>query len=218
MALVRTVTMATLASTLTEAFEYAGGKLAQLTATAVTDSGSAGATIFDGDKKVADVRKSGVYNYVVAAFSDNSHSFGIYQETTTAVKVIATKSAVAITAPDSNGVSKIGIIISTDNNNNFCCVTETVQNANLANPAVVPQDSQYTTAILYSGTTSMAFGSTALAKIPVPSFDGNARWLPNVCFAHATQYLVDGSVTLNGTQKFYCIGGSWFIDDSEGNT
>lgn len=139
----------------------------------------------------------------------------------TNIKVIATRHAVAITNPDSYGVSKIGLVITqdraadtADTSKRVVGLTVTAAGKNLADPAVVPVDPLYTTAISYTATTSLAFGCTTLAKIPTPTFDGTARYLDTVCFAHAAQFTVDGSVTLNNV-KYYSIGGSWYLRDTE---
>ena len=139
----------------------------------------------------------------------------------TSVKIIATKTAVAIMNPDSNGISKIGLIItkdkaadSADTSKRIVGMTVTAANKNLADPAVVPVDPLYSALVSYTATTSLAFGCTTLAKIPAPTFNGTARYLDTVCFAHAAQYAVDGAVTLNNV-RYYSIGGSWYLRDTE---
>jgi hypothetical protein len=126
-------------------------------------------------------------------------------------KIVATKLGIAIVKETGTTTYTAGIV-SLDNTGS---VTAIIKGGTLENPQVVPRSEQYI-ATNYPATTTTAFGCTALSKIPVPTYDGNAKYLPSVSFAHATQYQIDGSVLLNGTQKFYCIGGSWFLDDSEG--
>lgn len=205
------------------AFAYAGGKLASLHSEAGTipTTTIGGFLIYDGDGQTDLVGFFGVggnnYRCLVGAYApDGSTAFGgAYAAASENVRVVATKTAVAIMSVDSNGVSKMGIVFTADNNNDICCVVCGADAQTLANPAVVPRDALYTQKIQYNATTSTDFGSTALSLIPVPSFDGSAKYLPNVAFAHAVQYVVDGSVTL-GNGLWYSLGGSWYLaDESE---
>lgn len=139
----------------------------------------------------------------------------------TNVKIVATSTAIALMNPDANGVSKIGVLLTkdmaastTDASKRVVGLTPTSAGANLASPAVVPVDPLYSSVVNYSATTSLAFGCTTLAKIPAPSFDGTARYLDTVLFAHAAQYAVDGAVTLNNI-RYYSIGGAWLLRDIE---
>jgi hypothetical protein len=142
-------------------------------------------------------------------------SWGLY------ITIVATKSAIALLSKAAaSAPSYCGCVITKDNTGNYVLVQQADGSRwdlyTLNNPAIMPRNALYTAITKYGATTSTAFGSTALSKMPVPTYDGNAKYLPSVAFAHATQYQIDGSVLLNGTQKFYCIGGSWFLDDSEG--
>lgn len=220
MALVRSVAWGSLTKAiLDEAFEFAGGKLATIHAESGAVSGYVGGWILyvgDGtDNRIAGFALGGSSDrcYVNANANDSTTVGSGYSWASTNVRVVATKHAVAIMNIDANGCSKMGVVITTDSNNDLCCVVCGSDAQTLANPAVVPRDLMYTAKVQYMASTATNFGATALSKIPVPSFDGNARWLPNVCFAHATQYQVDGSVMLNQKTRFYCVGGSWFIND-----
>lgn len=144
-----------------------------------------------------------------------TRSWGLY------ITIVATRTAVAFMSKGATGAPTIACcIITKDNTDNYVLIQQADGSRwglyTLNNPAIMPRNALYTAITQYGATTSTAFGATALSKMPVPTYDGNAKYLPSVAFAHATQYPVDGSVMLNGTQKFYCIGGSWFLDDSEG--
>lgn len=224
MALVRTVGWSLLTTqVLDEAFEYAGGTLATLHTEVGAASGTVTGFVFyvgEGTtNRIAGFAIGGSSNkcFVNArAQSAGSDFGGSYAKASDNVRVVATKSCVAVTNVDADSVSKMGIVFTTDSNGNLCCVLCGADAQTLANPAVVPRDALYTAKVTYPASTSNAFGATALSKIPVPSYDGNARYLPKALFAHATQYQIDGPVLLNSLTKFYCIGGSWFLDDSEG--
>jgi hypothetical protein len=157
----------------------------------------------------------GAYGQVCCRASDGQSATGEFVADTrhndTVFKIVATKLGIAIVKATGTTTYTAGIV-SLDNTGS---VTAIIKGGTLENPQVVPRSEQYI-ATNYPATTTTAFGCTALSKIPVPTYDGNAKYLPSVSFAHATQYQIDGSVLLNGTQKFYCIGGSWFLDDSEG--
>lgn len=223
MALVIQSNKANAVSDIATALEYAGGALADLTVESGTDcQGMTGAAIIkDGTHTIASVciGDNNYGNFSAHAYASDSVHFGYYggYSQKNVLKVVATKSAVAFINPPSSGQTILALIITTDNNGDYCCVVKTGSSvSNLNDPTIIPRDSRYTAEIKYIASTSTVFGCTALSKIPVPTYDGSAKYLPNVAFAHATQYQVDGSVMLNGTQKFYCIGGSWYIDDSEG--
>ena len=136
-----------------------------------------------------------------------------YGWASTNVRIVATGSAFAIMNIDANGASKIGTIITKDNAGSLCCITCGADAQSLNSPAVVPWDAQYTAKIQYAATASNAFGCTSLAYIPVPSFDGTAKYLPTVCFAHAVQHTTDGKLSLNNV-PYYNLGGAWFLRDS----
>ena len=222
MALVRTVGWSLLTTqVLDEAFEYAGGTLATLH----TDVGAASGTVTGFIFYVGEGTANRIAGFAIGGSSDKcfvnaraqssgSDFGGSYAKASDNVRVVATRSSVAVTNVDGDGASKMGIVFTTDSNGNLCTVLCGDDAQTLANPAVVPRDALYTTKVTYPASTSNSFGATALSKIPVPSFDGNARYLPDVLFAHATQYQIDGSVLLNGV-KYFSIGGSWFITDSE---
>lgn len=152
--------------------------------------------------------------FVRASSDGGTHLFGTDESWHgTTIKVIATKSAVAITNIDGDNISKIGLVIAKDNSDNICCVLPTVASSNFANPAVVPLDALYTTSVTLNATTSIGFGSTSLSKIPVPSFDGSAKFMPDVSFALSAQQIVDSEVTLDGL-RYYMIGGSLWLKDT----
>lgn len=225
MAIVIQSNKANMVSDIATALEYAGGKIADLTVESGTDcQGMTGAAIIkDGTHTIASVciGDNNYGNFSAHAFASDSVHFGYYggYSQKNVLKVVATKSAVAFINPPASGQTILALIITTDNKEGYCCVVKTGSSvANLNDPTIVPRSAAYTAEIKYTATANFSFGCTSLAKIPVPSYDGTAKYLPDVCFAHATQYSVDGSVMLNGTQKFYCIGGTWFIDDKEGNT
>jgi hypothetical protein len=200
-----------------EALAYAG-----FTDLSITDANDV-VSIHTGETPTADntlvkLTANGADGFLDAYATSSVHlarSWGVH------ITIAATKTAVSLMSKQSSGAPTTACcIIAKDNMGNYVLVQQD-DGANwnaytLNNPAVLPRDALYTAIIQYGATTSTAFGATALSKIPVPSYDGNAKYLPSVAFAHATQYQVDGSVLLNGTQRFYCIGGSWFLDDSEG--
>lgn len=203
------------------AFAHAGGTLATIHADVGAASGTVtGFIFFVGDgttNRIAGFAIGGANAkcFVNARSQSSGNDFGgSAAKASDNVRIVATKSAVAVTNIDANGVSKMGIIFTTDNNGNLCCVLCGDDLQTLANPAIVPRDSLYTSKIQYVATTNNEFGATALALIPVPSFDGSAKYLPACAFAHAVQYLIDGSVTL-GNQFWYSIGGSWYILDEQ---
>ena len=224
MALIRKVGMSGLVSALQEAFTFAGGTLGTLTVESGTTptENKTGALIKNGTATIAYAWiTEGDYGAVLfGACSSAGNNFYVYTPYAqkNALRVIATRTAVAVTNYDANNVSQYALVITTDSNGDLCCLVETAENVGLKNPTVVPVDAEYTMEVKYPAETSTSFGSTALAKIPVPTFNGNARWLPYVFFAHATQYQEDGSVLLNSLSRFYNIGGSWFLDDGEVST
>ena len=203
------------------AFTYAGGTLATIHAETGAASGTVTGYIFyvgsGTTNRIAGFAIGGSSNkcFVNARAQSSGADFGgSASKASDNVRIIATKSAVAIMNIDANGVSKMGVVLSTDNNGNLCAIVCGADQQTLANPAVVPRDALYTSKVQYVATSNTDFGSTALSFIPVPSFDGSSKFLPKVLFANATQYVVDGSVKLNDDAKFYCVGGSWFLDDN----
>ena len=203
------------------AFTYAGGTLATIHAETGAASGTVDGFVFyvgEGTtNRIAGFaidRASNKCFVNARAQSAGSDFGGSYAKASNNVRVVATKSCVAVTNVDADGVSKMGIVFTTDSNGNLCTVLCGADAQTLANPAVVPRDALYTSKVQYVATSNTDFGSTALSFIPVPSFDGSSKFLPKVLFANATQYVVDGYVKLNDDAKFYCIGGSWFLDDN----
>lgn len=156
----------------------------------------------------------GGYGQIACRASDGqTHAGEILANTRyndTVFKIVATKFGIAIVKAIGTATYSAGVV-SLDNSGDAVSM---LAGGSLNNPQIVPRSEQYTT-IQYPATTSAAFGCTALSKIPVPTYDGNARYLPNVAFAHASQHQEDGSAILNNNQKYYCIGGSWYLDDSE---
>ena len=208
---------------LDEAFTYAGGTLATIHAESGTfyDSFVNGWLFYVGagttGNNICAVALGGSNDkFFVGVKADDSGLaiIGAASYSSTNIRIVATKKSVAITNVDANGCSKMGVVFTTDNNGDLCCVTVGGDSATLANPAIVPRDPLYLTKVQYQATTSTDFGCTALSYIPVPSYDGSSKYLPYVAFAHATQYVVDASVTINDDSKFYSIGGSWFLDDN----
>lgn len=199
-----------------EAFTYAGGTLGTIHVEGDGSGATNGFQFYLGAGTDTEIARFKMDDNVcsVVAYSGNASGGGSGSANGN-IRVVATKSAVAICSTDNSGVSSSGLIFTLDNVGNVVMVASVT--TNLYNPAVVPRNTLYSAAVQYGASTSTAFGATALSKIPVPTFDGNAKWLPKVCFAHATQYIVDGSVILNDSRRYYCIGGSWFIDDAEGN-
>lgn len=223
MALVNLVSWGSVTKSLLDAaFAHAGGKLATIHAEAgdyySTSIGGFHFYVGEGTSgnNIAAVALGGSNDrfFVGAKADDAGNAFGgVYSQASTNIRIVATKAAVAVMNVDANGVSKMGIVFTTDNNSDLCCVVIGDSLNTLANPAIVPRDPLYTTKIQYEATTSNAFGATSLSLIPVPSFDGSAKFLPNASFAHAAQYIVDGEVTLDGL-RYYCIGGSWWLKDT----
>lgn len=130
------------------------------------------------------------------------------------IRIVATKSAVSFTNIDTNGVSKAGVLFTTDNKGDLCSVVTSSNTATLDTPAIVPRSESYVSVITYNAQTSTSFGTTALSLIPVPTFDDDARYLPNVAFAHSAQMITDGTATFNGS-KWYVVGGSWLMKDPD---
>ena len=155
----------------------------------------------------------GTYGQIACRASDGQTYAGeILADTRyndTVFKVVATKSSIAIVKSIGTTTYSAGVV-SVDSSDS---VVSILASGALSNPQIIPRSDQYTT-VNYQAVTSTAFGCTALSMIPVPTYDGEAKYLQDVAFAHATQYIVDGSVSLNGT-KYYSIGGSWFMRDSE---
>lgn len=224
MALVRLLSWGSVTKAyLDEAFTYAGGTLATIHTEIGTyyDTSVNGFRFYVGagtsGNNIAAVALGGSSDrFMVGAKAEDAGSyFGcIYSQASTNIRIVATKAAVAVMNVDVNGVSKMGIVFTTDNNGDLCCIVCGSDLNTLANPAVVPRDSLYVSKVQYYATTSADFGCTALSYIPVPSYDGSSKYLPYVAFAHAAQYIVDASVTINDDSKFYSIGGSWFLDDN----
>ena len=221
MALVQTTTWANLTQAmLNNAFTYAGGTLATIHA----ETGAAPGTTVTGwcfyvgegtTSQIGAFAIGGSSNKCFAsALSAAGSAFGgSAGKASDTVRVVATKTAVAIMNPDANGVSKMGLVISKDNAGALCSVVIGADSATLDDPAVVPWNAAYTTKIQYMVSASRDFNCTSIAKIPVPSFDGTARYLPSVSFAAATQFCEDGKVTLNNL-TYYNLGGAWFLRDT----
>lgn len=223
MALVRSIgnssfsgaVLASLLEPVQAALAYAGFN--DLTA-AVSGSSDKQLDVYTGEGSTNDSLLVRIYNtggdgYIIgrangSVATTNLH-WGLY------IKIVATKHAVAFASSlTSNPLSTVCAVITKDNNGDYVVVVNSLNTGSLASPYVIPRSTDYSALISYDATTSNAFGATALSLIPVPSFDGSAKYLPACAFAHAVQYLIDGSVTL-GNQVWYSIGGSWYILDEQ---
>lgn len=211
---------------LNEALQYVGGKVANIVAVTGDAPGTqmSGFRFYIGDNSSESnliawyAGKSNTttsYGTVceAGASSNGSDRYGCsVASVSDTITIVATKFAFAITNIDSSGVSRMGLIITTDDQNDYCCVTVGGNVQTLSNPYIVPRNPLYTSAITYGATTSVEFGCTSLALLPVPTYGSQARWIPNVAFASSTQFVTDGPVALQ-TTLWYTIGGSWYLAD-----
>ena len=204
---------------LEEALAFCGGALATLK----VDISGSGSTvhiyIYDGESRTSENTlvefwSTGNNGFITGAANSTvavQAPFGLY------ARIVATKSGLAIISGADAAVGQCGLVLSLDNDDNPVSVVTagTYSSAmTFETPTVVPRDDAYTAAVVYAATANTTFGCTSLAKVPVPSYDGSAKYLPGLCFAHSTQYRVDGSVTLNNV-KYYSIGGVLFLRDTE---
>lgn len=147
------------------------------------------------------------------AYSDPEHLFASTRTDPPAlnVRVIATKKGIAVSLLDADGnCADEATAVTVDSEGSFCCVTTGSDGAGFVNPAVVPRNGFYTEKVIYPGVTETAFHCTAISMLPVPVTDGQARYLPDLLFAHAGQLTGDGTVLL-GDERFCVIGGSWYL-------
>lgn len=153
---------------------------------------------------------------VTGAYADPQHLFASTRTDPPSlnVRVIATKSAVAVSLLDTDGnCEDEATVVTLDSAGSFCCVTTGSNGAGFESPAVVPRTGLYTEKVVYPGVTETAFHCIALSMLPVPVFDGQARYLPDVLFAHAGQLTGDGAVLL-GESRFYALGGCWYLRET----
>ena len=218
-------TAADMQAALGDALAYAGGRFAEdlHTAFGVIPGTSIDGCLFlyEGAHSADLLMMFGIgggnLRCATGAYSDRTHLFGTVKADppSVRVRVIATKSAVGVSLLDADGnCADEATVVTLDSAGGFCCVTTGADGAGFASPAVVPRDPQYVTRVIYAGSTETAFHCTALSMLPVPVSDGQARYLPDVLFAHAGQLTGDGAVLLGG-ERFYALGGSWYLRDAE---
>lgn len=220
-----TYSAAAMQAALDDALAYAGGKFAEElhTASGTIPGTTVGDCVFlyEGPHTANLLMWFGIggsnLRCSTGAYADASHPFGSQKMSPPSgnVRVAAVKHAVAVSLLDADGnCADEATVITADSTGAFCCVTTGADGGGFQSPAIVPRDSLYTVKTVYSSTTDTDFGCTALSMLPVPSFDGSAKYLPDVLFAQAGQLSGDGTVLLNG-ERFYALGGSWYLRDPE---
>ena len=166
---------------------------------------------------IAFAAAQGAYGYLCARSRDtNSENDRFYVQTRyndNVLDIIATQYGIfIIKSVDATSVSVV--ILSIDNHNEFVSV---VSADPLSNPVVVPRNEAYTSAISYPASKSTLFGCTSLSYIPVPTYDGQPHYLPNLAYANATQYVMNGPVMM-GNKIWYCIGGAFYLYEGENDS
>lgn len=129
--------------------------------------------------------------------------------------IVATKYGIGILRCENLAAFRCGVITQ-DNHGEFVIVQagDTGRSSQLINPGVIARNESYTSVIQYPASTSEAFGCTSLSYIPVPTYDGTPHYLPNMAYANATQYKVNGPV-LMGQKIWYCFGGAFYLYEGE---
>lgn len=129
--------------------------------------------------------------------------------------IVATKYGIGLLRCENLSAFRCGVITQ-DNYGEFVIVHsgDAGRASQLINPTVIARNESYTNAIEYPASTSEAFGCTSLSYIPVPTYDGTPHYLPNMAYANATQYKVNGPV-LMGQKIWYCFGGAFYLYEGE---
>ena len=155
-----------------------------------------------GDPPLTVYMNSGVYN---------SKIFGLY------LSVIATKHAVALLGCITDGTSNGGVIITKDTAGDYVQITNaaaSIPSQSLNAPQILPRGSSLAAIPTLQVSTDYTFGVTTLANFPTVNDGSEVRFLKDVLIALTGQMRTDGDCTIDGT-PYYCIGGRWYLKDSE---
>ena len=126
------------------------------------------------------------------------------------LNIVATHSGISVYK--STGATSVAtFVIALDNHGQLVTVAA---GGTLASPYVLPVNDASLTNIQYPASKSALFGCTSLSYIPVPTFDGQPHYLPELAYANATQYIMNGPV-LMGSKIWYCIGGAFYLYEGE---
>ena len=205
---------------LNAALEYAGGEFAEKLKVAYVPSSTSGEGFvmlyYKDDEPTTSnylfgfIAFGGTYGQIAANYTDTGN--GIRVETRyedTVANIVATKHGIAIYKGIGSQTVSVGIL-TLDNHGEFVAVLSGPPNSN---PVVMPRNDSYVTT-QYPAATSTAFGCTSLSYIPVPTYDGTPHYLPQLAYANATQYIMNGPV-LMGSKIWYCIAGAFYLYDGE---
>lgn len=140
-------------------------------------------------------------------------AYGSYYDTK--FDIVATKYGIGILRSENLVAFRAGVL-TLDNHGEFVSVLSgsADRTSQLVNPYVIPRKVEYTTTVTYPASTTTSFGCTSLSYIPVPTYDGSPHYLPNMAYANATQYMVNGPV-LMGQKIWYCFGGAFYLYEGE---
>lgn len=230
MALVRSLLNATtdqIASTFNEILEYAGGDFAsRLKFSYIQADSIAYGCFYNNDVTPSTTNYifgfkfgGGGYGQVCARAADTDSST-VFQEYLASTRynddtfnIVATKYGIAIYKSIGNVPITAGVLTM----NNLGEFVSVIADTPLSNPIVIPRNPAYISAIRYPSVASSAFGLTSLSYVPVPTYDGTPRWLPNLAYANATQYVMNGPVLMD-RKIWYCIGGAFYLYEGEATT
>lgn len=208
-----------IAAALEDAIAYAG-----FTDLSVRLDGSAGdyqrtITVFQGETANAEntlMTFTVGGDPVLAVYMNNGVSnrkiFGLY------LSVIATKHAVALLGCMTDGTSNGGVIITKDTAGDYVQITNaaaSIPGQTLNAPQILPHGSLLAEIPTLQVSSDYTFGVTTLANFPTVNDGSEVRYLRDVLIALTGQMRTDGDCTIDGT-PYYCIGGVWYLKDSEG--
>ena len=141
----------------------------------------------------------------------NAKIWGLY------ISIIATKHAVALLGCINDGITNGGVIITKDTAGNYVMITNaeaSITTQSLDLPRIAPRGSALSAIPTLPVSTVFTFAVTTLCNFPTVNDGSDVRYIENVYMCVTGQLQADGDCTIDGT-PYYCIGGRWYLKDSE---